>query len=75
MKKLISIAALSLSLTGFALADDAGDFSWVVPSAGQPYDGQSLSGRGDYPAPAPTVSDDKGLADIDLDIREYNGHA
>ena len=72
MKKLISIAALSLSLSGFALADDAGDFSWVEPTAGQPYDGQSLSGRADYPAPMPTMSDDDGVVSIEID---RNGRA
>ncbi len=73
MKKLISIAVLSLSLSGFAAANDrAGDFSWVVPSAGQAYDGQSLSGRGDHPAPEPTMSGDKGTASIASDA---NGRA
>ncbi len=72
MKKLISIAALSLSLSGFALADDVGDFSWVVPSAGQPYDGQTLSGRADHPAPTPTMSGDDGTASIEFDA---NGRA
>ncbi len=63
MNKLISIAVLSLSLSGFALADDVGDFSWVKPTAGQPYDGQTLSGRADHPLPTPTVSKD-GMADL-----------
>ena len=55
MKKLLTIAVLSLSFSGFALADDAGDFSDVVPTAGQPYDGQSL-GRAGHPEPTPTTS-------------------
>ena len=72
MKKLISIAALSLSLSGFALADDAGDFSWVTPSVGQPYDGQTLSGRADHPAPVPSMFGDKDTASITIDA---NGRA
>ncbi|NCF09804.1 MAG: hypothetical protein GWP66_03890 [Gammaproteobacteria bacterium] len=73
MKKLISIAVLSLSLSGFALAEDrAGDFSWVVPSVGQPYDGQTLSGRADHPAPTPTMSSDQDTASIEFDA---NGRA
>ncbi|MDX1593021.1 MAG: hypothetical protein R3298_02155 [Gammaproteobacteria bacterium] len=55
MKKLITIAALTLAFSGFALADDRGDFSWVEPSAGQAYDGQSLT-RAGYPQPEPTIS-------------------
>ena len=57
MKKLLTIAVLGLSFSGFALADDAGDFSDVVPTAGQPYDGQSL-GRAGHPEPIPTTSKD-----------------
>ena len=63
MKKLLTIAFLSLSFSGFALADDAGDFSDVVPTMGQSYDGQSL-GRADHPEPTPTSSKD-GLSLVD----------
>ncbi|RLA38025.1 MAG: hypothetical protein DRR03_01495 [Gammaproteobacteria bacterium] len=55
MKKLITIAVLGLSLSGFALADDASDISWVQPTMGQPFDGQTL-GRTDYPEPTSTTS-------------------
>jgi len=57
MNKLLTIAVLSLSFSGFALADDAGDFSDVVPTMGQPYDGQIL-GRAGHPEPIPTSSKD-----------------
>lgn len=53
MKKLLAIAVLGLSLSGFALADEIGDFSDVKPTLGQPFDGQTL-GRGDAPVPTPT---------------------
>ncbi|RLA38024.1 MAG: hypothetical protein DRR03_01490 [Gammaproteobacteria bacterium] len=65
MKKLLTIAVLGLSLSGFAFADDAGDFSDVKSTMGQPYDGQTL-GRAGYPEPAPTTSG-KGVVIIDSD--------
>lgn len=55
MKKLLAIAILSLSASGLALADEIGDFSFVKPTMGQPFDGQTL-GRADAPVPVPTVS-------------------
>jgi hypothetical protein len=73
MKKLLAIAILGLSLSGLAAANDrAGDFSWVQPSAAQPYDGQTLSGRADYPQPVPTTSNDEGVVSIPI---ETNGRA
>jgi len=55
MKKLLTIAILGLSISGFAIADDASDISWVTPTAGQPYDGQTL-GRAGHPEPTPSTS-------------------
>lgn len=68
MKKLLTIAVLGLSVSGFAAANDrAGDFSWVKPSAAQPYDGQTLSGRADYPQPVPTISNEEGVVNIPIE--------
>jgi hypothetical protein len=64
MKKLFAIAILSLSASGFALADEIGDFSFVKATMGQSFDGQTL-GRADAPAPVPTVSLEGYAADVD----------
>ena len=63
MNKLLSIAVLSLAFSGFALADDIGDFSGVRATQGQPYDGVALS-RNDAPVPVPTVAG-KGVAGLE----------
>jgi hypothetical protein len=66
MKKLLTIAVLGLSVSGFAMANDRmGDFSDVKPTLGQSYDGQSL-GRHEAPTPTPTTGG-KGVANIDND--------
>ncbi|MDX1594279.1 MAG: hypothetical protein R3298_08520 [Gammaproteobacteria bacterium] len=54
MKKLLAIAVIGLSMSGFAYADRASDVSWVQPTQGQPYDG-TLLGRAGYPQPTPTT--------------------
>lgn len=69
MKTLISIAALSLTLSGLALADDrysgrAGDFSWVEPTAGQPYVERTVS-RAWFPQPESDEAQDGDLVGID----------
>jgi len=70
MKKLLTIAVLGLSLSGFALADEIGDFSWVQPTASQSYDGQEL-GRHEAPEPVPTQGGEGivGTSEISFDSR------
>ena len=64
MNKLLSIAVLSLAFSGFALADDVGDFSGVRATQGQSYDGQELS-RNEAPVPVPSMNG-KGVASLEI---------
>jgi hypothetical protein len=64
MKKLLAIAILGLSTSGLVLADEIGDFSFVKPTMGVPYDGQTL-GRAGYPEPVPTVNIEAITKDLD----------
>ncbi|RLC57269.1 MAG: hypothetical protein DRI30_04515 [Chloroflexi bacterium] len=54
MKKLLTMVVISLSLSGFAFADD-GNVPEFKSTMGQPYDGTVL-GRAGHPEPTPTIN-------------------